>query len=476
MKYLKIPSRPGHLRITVPDQFFHSIILILFLMTVCSCASLDSKNYKSRLRAVKKTDDQGILYKVALGDMNREVKVLALSRITDQELLGKYTDEMNDPGLQQLAIGMITDQEILFDIALDHKNGEIKSAAFNKISDMKLVNRLAVEANDPKIQLPAIGKTDSQEVLFKAAMDDGRSEVRQAAFDKLTDPALIGRLAIGSGDTKLQLKAIEKVTDQNTLFEIALKEDYKEAKHAAMIRLTDEQLLGRLANESKDTFFRLMVISKITDQDILYKIALEDENRDAQKTALSRLSPAMLTSLVNDYDERELQLKVIEMLDDQTGLMNISQNHTDWQVRRAAFTKLDDASLDLLSNEATDPAIMLGAKIRRGIISWQEAFSFKKDETGSLGNVIGAAGLVDEPRPSTSDVVSACHNFIRQGDASRIPELIHLLNEFGDKYLAEDYMNCGNGELEDAGVSWGRAHGYNVGSGYGSHRVRWGGR
>ena len=85
-----------------------------------------------------------------------------------------------------------------------------------------------------------------------------------------------------------------------------------------------------------------------------------------------------------------------------------------------------------------------------------------------------AVSVVDTPQPSLDEVVSACHKFIRLGDASGIPELIFLLNKFGDVILAEDYMNCGENTLEDAGCKWVRGHGYNCTKGYGSNRVRWG--
>ena len=61
------------------------------------------------------------------------------------------------------------------------------------------------------------------------------------------------------------------------------------------------------------------------------------------------------------------------------------------------------------------------------------------------------------------------------GDESSIPELSSLLMRFGDKTLAEDYLNCGNGRLADAAAAWGREHGLNVKTGAGSHRVQWGG-
>ena len=168
------------------------------------------------------------------------------------------------------------------------------------------------------------------------------------------------------------------------------------------------------------------------------------------------------------------EIKVIDLLNDQTELLEISQNNSNWDVRKAAFKKLNNNSLDIIIRDAKDPALILSANIRLGHVSWNEAFSGNKSSTITLNHVIGAAAIVDMPQPTSYDVVSACHKFIQLGDASRIPELIFLLNKFGDVTLAEDYMNCGESSLEAAGCSWGRSHGYTCTTGNGSNRVRWG--
>jgi len=63
-------------------------------------------------------------------------------------------------------------------------------------------------------------------------------------------------------------------------------------------------------------------------------------------------------------------------------------------------------------------------------------------------------------------------NLIRRGDESRIAEMVDLLEGYGDKTLAEDYLNCGQPDLDVAGREWARRRRYAVGSG--SHRATWG--
>ena len=53
-------------------------------------------------------------------------------------------------------------------------------------------------------------------------------------------------------------------------------------------------------------------------------------------------------------------------------------------------------------------------------------------------------------------------------------KLANLLMIYGDKSMAEDYLNCGSNLLDDAARRWARKHGYDVNIGRGSHRARWG--
>ena len=53
-------------------------------------------------------------------------------------------------------------------------------------------------------------------------------------------------------------------------------------------------------------------------------------------------------------------------------------------------------------------------------------------------------------------------------------ELITVLNEYGDKKMAEDYLNCRSKKLTDGAHRWVATHGYRVRTGLGSARCCWG--
>jgi hypothetical protein len=71
-------------------------------------------------------------------------------------------------------------------------------------------------------------------------------------------------------------------------------------------------------------------------------------------------------------------------------------------------------------------------------------------------------------------VEEACLSFIRLGDESRIPEMADLLERFGSIQLAEDYLNCGQPDLRNAARAWATSRGYELSTGVGPVRARWG--
>jgi hypothetical protein len=75
---------------------------------------------------------------------------------------------------------------------------------------------------------------------------------------------------------------------------------------------------------------------------------------------------------------------------------------------------------------------------------------------------------------AVAGVQQATLNMIRRSDESRIPEMVDLLESYGDKTLAEDYLNYGQPDLDAAARKWANRRGYSVGMDTGSHRATWG--
>jgi HEAT repeat protein len=50
--------------------------------------------------------------------------------------------------------------------------------------------------------------------------------------------------------------------------------------------------------------------------------------------------------------------------------------------------------------------------------------------------------------------------FIQRGEPGSEDALIEALNQFGDREMAYDLLNCGNSKLEEAARAWAKSHGY----------------
>ena len=298
-------------------------------------------------------------------------------------------------------------------------------------------------------RIKALKNVTDQNVLQKVAREDEDWFVRQAAVDKITDQLFLQKVACEDKSSYVRSAAIDKITDQNVLQKVACEDENRGVRYTAVDKITDQLFLQKVAREDEDWFVRQAAVDKITDQNVLQKVACESKYSDVRQAAVSKMT-------------------------DQSLLLNISQTRDEWDIRKAAFNKLNESSLDALINNAKDASLVLAAEVRLGRINWSEAFNKYGNSNETLGHVIGATAIVSTPKPASRDVTDACQKFIKLGDSSRIPELISLLNEYGDVSLAEDYMNCGEKTLESAGCSWGNAHGYQCTTGYGSNRVRWG--
>ena len=54
----------------------------------------------------------------------------------------------------------------------------------------------------------------------------------------------------------------------------------------------------------------------------------------------------------------------------------------------------------------------------------------------------------------------AVDTLMKIGDTSAIEPLIEVLNKYDDKNIAEDFLNCGNVQLEEAARHWAASKGY----------------
>ena len=245
---------------------------------------------------------------------------------------------------------------------------------------------------------------------------------------------------------------------------------------SALQKVTDQKLLLNLARTAKNRIVRKAAVERVADEDALAQIAMADTDADIQKCAASRITSQMLLAKVA-IDGRALYIQQYAAfrLTDQPLLAKVVREAKPWEVRKTAFTKIrDPAQLSALASASPDEPLRLAANVRLGKATWEAVLADATRNASKIGPAISAIAWADKQESLGVEITSLCHRYIRKGDATRIPELRELLRLYGTKPLAEDYLNCGQDDLEDAGRSWANSHGFNVGTGYGSHRVRWG--
>ena len=387
---------------------------------------MKSKDYKIRVKYIELIVNEELLYQIASAYGNRDswTSATAVKRMKNEELLCKIALEI--ASLREMASEKVFKEDLLFKIA-----------------------EKSIAVKDNKSYSKIIPRMTNQELLYQLIKDVKDENTGILILQRISDIEILKNIVNSSLMTELRVGALKKINDQPFLYEIAISENNRRLSSAALEKLNEEMLQKIVTLKTDNSSMQLEAIRKITDQQFLYKIMYDE-----------KFNEQLRTSAFNKITDQEL-------------LLLIAQEDKNWETRRTAFNKLDTTTLEkVAAGVAKDKALAVAANIILKKTNWNKEFSNKSSEY--LGRVIGAAAIVNTSKPESRDVVAACHTYIRKGDASRIPELIFLLDNYGNVTLAEDYMNCGQPTLSDAGCAWGRRHGYTCTTGYGSSRVRWG--
>lgn len=195
------------------------------------------------------------------------------------------------------------------------------------------------------------------------------------------------------------------------------------------------------------------------------------------KALATETDSSRLLALEGEFDV--LRAAAARSLRDPVALEQAALRASEREVLKILLANLEDkAMLNRIAAAANDRAMRLAATQKSGAKSWKEIFNAataKGVTVQMLGDALAAVSLFQKVQPDAEEAVQhASLNLIRRGDESRIPEMVDLLEGYGDKTLAEDYLNCGQPDLYAEGRKWARGRGYSVGAGAGSHRATWG--
>jgi uncharacterized protein (DUF2342 family) len=120
----------------------------------------------------------------------------------------------------------------------------------------------------------------------------------------------------------------------------------------------------------------------------------------------------------------------------------------------------------------------LAAARKAGARPWQKVFdaaSAKGTTVEMLDDALAAVSLFSDVQPeAVNGVQRACLSLIQRGDESRIPAMVDLLEGYGDKSLAEAYLNSGQPDFDTAARTWADRRGYTIGTGADVQHATWG--
>ncbi|MFH0828785.1 MAG: hypothetical protein V1907_01235 [Candidatus Kerfeldbacteria bacterium] len=354
----------------------------------------------------------------------------AVHRMTDRKLLGHIALEAADPFVRECALLKLGDPSFLAALAWGDRNPEVRVLATLLLEDPGGSKRLATSP---------------------------RAAVRAAAVSGIGDDGCLLKLLRGESSAKVRLAIVRALRQPSSLQEVAATDFYQSTRDAAVARIREPAAAARARAEQARIRLRAADVEQHAVATELVKQALEGPFDVVRVAAVGRLrAPADLES--------------------------VAAASTDRDVSKIALGKLlDGASLRRVAAAAHDPATKMVARLKCGELTWAQVFSRGADPTADLhriGEAMAAVTLFPSvPDEARAAARSASLDLIRAGDESWIPDMIDLLDRYGDRDLAYDYLNSGQPDLENAARVWGALRGLHVTTIYGGGiRARWGQR
>lgn len=369
-----------------------------------------------------------------------------------QEFMQKYS---NDPGARAKALEFLYLPSVIKQLVLTDPDSNIRKAAFGRITEQATYAHVVLAGMDQRL-------IDSAWVL-------------------LTDENILKVLADTVTAAAVRLKAVSKILDEEFLFEVSRKDISDAVRIQAVQTIASEVLLEQIGTQAYHHNLRMAALEKVKSEKGKRSISQADNKINAAIMAIrNEKDPKkrLQVALAGECDK--LRYAAVTAIYNSSDLTEIALHCDDRLISQEAFRRItEEECFQRLENEAVEPSIRMAASVKTGTISLGEIFeqaTRKGNTPKELGDALAVASLLPDLTDMISVITQACISLIGLGDEARIPELTDLLNKYGDVSLAEDYLNCGQPDLYEAGVDWAHDHGYSIGSGHGSHRARWGSR
>ena len=434
--------------------------------------ALSAADADVRLAAIRNLSRDSIaLVTIAKNDTYSRNRAFAVDKISDQEALAFLAENDGYQGVRMAAVRRLTDQELLKTVFLQkgliesrnpnfyrekYENVEVRRIALDAISDETFLARVVADAEVPiEFRLSVARRTDDQTFLEKTAQDE-RAAIRQVAVYGISDDGFLLDIFSAESSPAVRVAIIDAINNPSSVRDVALKAyNATDRAHAAR-RLRDAfgDPAGDIAAAHRALEQQAEALKAEPDQDRLVTIASGGEfDILVTAAAIGLFDPFATERAASEARDREALKILLKKL-------------------------FAPAQLERISQTAVDPAMRVAAAKKSGLKSWSDIFTEASAQSASvemLGDALAAVSLFDELQSDArTEVQEAALSLIRNGDETRIPEMADLLEDYGDKRLAEDYLNAGQPDLSSVASSWAGRRGLSVHVGSGSSRAKWG--
>jgi len=480
--------------------------------------------------ALEKLNDQSLLAKVAVENNEQNVGVAAVEKLTNQTLLAKIAVYGNGY-VRSTAIARHTDQDGWIRSPA-YTLGYFRGEAVKKLTDEGMVKKIAVEDSDYSVRKDALDRLNTQTVAIRDAVGVENTIVNQAAVEKVNDHTMLAKIAVdsrtnetsrsialvgcaqdklilamarGERDPRVRETAILLITNQPELKRIAQEDPIELARRAAIFGIADDDFILQRAREDPSPTVRESAVYAMHQPNSILTAALGNYYQDVRDSAYDRLTilgdmtavkkslaaQQQITDLANGVgstNESELTEKAIhsdfdviclaalEKLQNPVSLKRVAVESTDREVVKIAFDKLKDTALlaEIANASTRDPAVRIAASHKSGQKTWHAIFVAATGNPKMFGDAMASLTFFKTVQEDAKhDVQHACRDFIIRGDESHLAEMADLLEAYGSKELAEDYINSGQPDLEWAARAWASRRGFDIVSG-GADHAKWG--
>ncbi len=134
-----------------------------------------------------------------------------------------------------------------------------------------------------------------------------------------------------------------------------------------------------------------------------------------------------------------------------------------------------DTPSDVREIGRADSLLHAGAKLLNGRADWTDTAKARPiyDELKRMNGLIVTKAVVRKVTAG-EDRLRVLFLAVKLGITGSEEHLNAVLQTYGDKNMAEDYLNSGSQLLSEGAKRWANEHGYSINAGGGSHRVAWG--